>query len=430
MKLQQSHIENKDVTFESDDLFHRKEIWNSLTNLIENSENESLVISVNAQWWEWKTHFLNCWKNDLEKLSKNVIYFDAFENDFIEDPFLPLLWEILNNLPDSENVKSKAENVMKWILPLAWKVWMRFLTGWDIESVDDNLEKLFEWDIANYTWKLLEEYTKKDNSIKLFKESLEKIIKSEWEIVFIIDELDRCRPDFALKLLERIKHFFNIEGLYFVLWMNKIQVEAYVQKIYWKIDTNNYLQKFIDIEINLTKNISMNDSDYSKFINMLINENYRDIFDKIPQIKDSSIFILTFLSQLNNLSFREVEKALNYYILFLKSIRHVDYVINPFIILSCIIKVKENYLYTKMKEWINIKVELVEKLQLSTLIGYEWIYSKQIKIILDTINYYFDEEINEDIHKIFHQSFWYDEGLSDRQNNILIFIKILDLFKI
>jgi predicted KAP-like P-loop ATPase len=50
---------------------------------------------------------------------------------------------------------------------------------------------------------------------KPFKAQLAEITKKEKKpLVFIVDELDRCKPEFAIRLIERIKHFFDIPKLY------------------------------------------------------------------------------------------------------------------------------------------------------------------------------------------------------------------------
>lgn len=81
--LKQSKNSDDTITFK-DDLFNRKSFWESLANLILNSWNESLTISIDANWGEWKSTFLKMWKNYLltEKNTTekplNVVYFDSF----------------------------------------------------------------------------------------------------------------------------------------------------------------------------------------------------------------------------------------------------------------------------------------------------------------------------------------------------------------
>lgn len=433
---QASEIEDN-ITFEKD-LFNRKPFWESLANLILNSWNESLVISINANRWEWKSTFLKMWKNyllnDKNTTEKplNVIYFDSFKNDFIEDPFLALLSEILNYKKWTESifesVKGKSKNVLKAIIPMTWKIWLRFLMWWDIESVEDKLEEFTEWELVNFVNKTLEDYLKKEESIKIFKESIEKIILEKGQLIFIIDELDRCRPDFALRLLERIKHFFDIKWLYFVLWINKEQITKYIKKIYWDIDWEEYLQKFIDIETILPKNISERDNDYEKYVNNLIDGNYKDIFDKHMDKKSSIKKLLIFLSKHYNISFRELEKNINYLALFYKSLSS-DKHLNMFIltIILIFIRIKDINLYWEIKQGFNKKDDIIIKLNLSD------IWEPYNNYINDELNFIFDAELTDEMKEKYNW-LWrygiYDTDKNSRKRILKHHFDILDAFNI
>lgn len=70
-------------------------------------------------------------------------------------------------------------------------------------------------------------------------------------LVFIIDELDRCRPVFALSLLERIKHFMSVPNVHFILGVHQKQLSNAVQTLYGQSaeDAQVYLQKFITVSL-------------------------------------------------------------------------------------------------------------------------------------------------------------------------------------
>jgi len=71
-------------------------------------------------------------------------------------------------------------------------------------------------------------------------------------VVFVIDELDRCRPDYALAMLEVIKNFFTVPHLHFVLGVNLAALEAIVRTRYGKkIGARTYLGKFIQVKLTL-----------------------------------------------------------------------------------------------------------------------------------------------------------------------------------
>ncbi|MFX8785979.1 P-loop NTPase fold protein, partial [Acinetobacter baumannii] len=79
----------------------------------------------------------------------------------------------------------------------------------------------------------VENYDKEKQSLQYFKEALAKITsKLDKPLVFIVDELDRCKPEFAIRLIERIKHFFDIPKVVFILAINKTQLEESINNFY------------------------------------------------------------------------------------------------------------------------------------------------------------------------------------------------------
>ena len=70
-------------------------------------------------------------------------------------------------------------------------------------------------------------------------------------VVFIIDELDRCRPTFAVELLERVKHIFDVPNMVFVFGVNRSELCSSLQSIYGEIDADIYLRRFFDMEFKL-----------------------------------------------------------------------------------------------------------------------------------------------------------------------------------
>lgn len=72
-------------------------------------------------------------------------------------------------------------------------------------------------------------------------------------IVIIIDELDRCRPDYAVKTLETLKHFFDIPGFVFILSIDEKQLKSSVKKLFGTDNFDGYKRKFINNSFILPK---------------------------------------------------------------------------------------------------------------------------------------------------------------------------------
>ncbi len=78
--------------------------------------------------------------------------------------------------------------------------------------------------------------------------SSEIVAETKQPLVFIIDELDRCRPTFAVELLERVKHIFDVPNLVFVFGINRDELCKSLQSVYGDITAEVYVRRFFDFE--------------------------------------------------------------------------------------------------------------------------------------------------------------------------------------
>ncbi|MGD0262046.1 MAG: P-loop NTPase fold protein [Verrucomicrobiota bacterium] len=254
-------------------LFGRKAFAESLTGLLRNV-SESLVIFVNAPWGEGKTTFAEMWRADLLKQKLDVIYFDAYATDYFDDPFVSFSGEILalvdkrltenKSLVERREFKKTAVEVGKRLAGLAVKVGLRAATLGAVESAHIEELKGIGTEIASGVSKIgadiiekkIDNYVAEKDLMTAFKRSLAKLaakVREEqgFPLTIIVDELDRCRPDFALGLLERIKHLFDVEGVAFVLLVNRDQIESYIKTVYGDVDARAYLLKFANLFVDL-----------------------------------------------------------------------------------------------------------------------------------------------------------------------------------
>jgi KAP family P-loop domain len=75
---------------------------------------------------------------------------------------------------------------------------------------------------------------------------------SNHPLLIIVDELDRCRPNFAIEMLEVIKHLFDVENVVFILAYDGHQLACSTQSLYGQnFDGKTYLQRFFNLEFNL-----------------------------------------------------------------------------------------------------------------------------------------------------------------------------------
>lgn len=195
-----------------DDLFpQRQELLVSLKEKINNFsfakhniyDNIENVILIESDFGTGKTFFAKK-LNDYLKSDLDSIYFSAWENDYEEQPFIVISKYILKELIRKENIIEQTEdfikNTFKKITTYILNKDIHIKLGTDTKMATADLETTFNIN------ELINCIKEKNDPIKEFKCNLEKLINKlkDKKLVLIIDELDRCRPDYAMKVLEVI----------------------------------------------------------------------------------------------------------------------------------------------------------------------------------------------------------------------------------
>ena len=241
----------------------RRNCAESLTDFVRYID-EPYVLAIDAAWGTGKTTFVKMWERHLRQEGFSTLYFNAWEADFAPDPFVAMVAELTSSLELIDGahvaainkVKKTAAHVAKRFIPIAAKLATvgAFDLSKEYEALSAGLSNLSETLASD----LVANYSSGKNSIAAFKEAISDAIEGaerETEdsepsrpLIFFVDELDRCRPTFAIELLERAKHLFDVCGVVFVLSVNKEQLGHSVQSIYGpSFDGANYLRRFIDM---------------------------------------------------------------------------------------------------------------------------------------------------------------------------------------
>ena len=296
--------------------------------------NCGAVLALDARWGEGKTWFVRHWKKHLENEKHNVIYLDAFANDYLDDPFLVISSEITAclskdddaNLDHINTFKEKAAAAYQALLPTLPKVLLTLglnlisggVLGTLAQQVYESGEKVIESATDEIGDKIkesieakIESHEADKNTLLAFKQELTQLAKEfDKPLVFIIDELDRCRPDFAIRLIERIKHFFDIPKIVFVLVMHKEQFSKVVCHNYGYDEKlgEEYLDKFVDFEVPLLNYKSILSKNITSF------EIIRQLMLAVGE-ECSDIHLVFHLGLKENISFRELKKKVNVYAL-------------------------------------------------------------------------------------------------------------------
>jgi hypothetical protein len=259
----------------ANDALDRKAYGEALLNLVQRS-NDELVISLDGQWGEGKTTFVKMWQGLLSEASIPNIYIDAFANDYLDDAFISIASAITSfvekniekeSSEKAAELKSKTKKIGGQLLSWSTKVAVKAATLGVIKEseigelidIKNDLAKGASNLLGNIIEERLASHSSDIELIEEFRKLLSEIPsklqdQSENPLVIIIDELDRCKPSFAVEILEKIKHLFSVKKVVFILVMHKEQLEEAVRCIYGeKIDAHTYLQKFINLETKLPK---------------------------------------------------------------------------------------------------------------------------------------------------------------------------------
>ena len=236
------------------DLLDRKEKAEVLTSLVSNIDGPC-TMAVDAAWGAGKTTFLKMWAQYLRNEGFPVVEFNAWETDASGDPFVALTTEITQGLkewPDSKVVdrlhqtEFLARQVFRRVAPGAIRLAAGFIpvVGSEVGNA-----------LGSYVGEAMAGHAQEQQSAAQYKSSLQELANSlrasssNKPTIVLIDELDRCRPTYAIELLETAKHIFGVDGVVFVLAVNRAELAHSVKALYGsEFDAVGYLRRFFDID--------------------------------------------------------------------------------------------------------------------------------------------------------------------------------------
>lgn len=336
----------------------RKKYADVLTNII-NSYTHGFVLGINNKWGTGKTTFVKMWQQDLKNKGHKTVYFNAWENDFEDNPLTALMGELKtltkkSTEPEFKSTLKTAAALSKHIAPIiAQALAEKYIDTKGVKDaiagVTKGLSDVFENEVN--------QYAEKKKSITEFKKSLSEFIANTYEgkpLVFIVDELDRCRPNYAVSILEQIKHFFSVPNVVFVLSIDKVQLGNAIRGVYGSdfIDSEEYLRRFIDLEYSIPEpdadvfyRYLFEFYEFNEFFNSSERQQYRELQ------KDNKYFLriakLLFTNQ--NIPLRQQEKIFGLARVALRSFNPNSYVVPHIFLFLAFIKITNNEFYNRVK---------------------------------------------------------------------------------
>lgn len=341
----------------------------NLYNLVRplNFQEDSWSIAINGKWGTGKTFFIkqcqlildNAFtceneeirqainvlcpndKHDIRQTHFRTAYYDAWEHDSEEDPIASLI-RCLTSTDWSMSVKETLEKAIN--------IGIKILNATTHVDLSD-------------LYKTLNGKSEKSDTIdalrKQFNEVLAKLAPQEGKLIIFIDELDRCKPTYAVKLLERIKHYFSNPNVTFIFAIDLGQLQYTINQYYGsQFNGYQYLDRFFDLVVSLPEpdidkyfNNTQNILEAAQHFNKLDPKNsnyYRFCKELIDHFSFSIRQINHFYLKTNSATYNLLDHILNPQGLASPPERHGKFIIYDFLLpLMCALSQANINEYTK-----------------------------------------------------------------------------------
>ena len=242
------------------DALERRPVVEFLSGLIARTGGP-FVLALDSPWGSGKTTLVKMLKAELERQSFQCIHFNAWRVDHAVDPLVALVSSVdrvqLAAGASQASFDQHVKTIRKVTSLVAKRGAVAITKALTAGALD--LDKEIEDAAAELAGGTVEDivaaFRKEDELLEKFRVELQSAVALLPEagkkptLVWFVDELDRCRPTFAVELLERIKHLFDVQDVVFVLSLDKRQLEASTAAVYGAdVDAREYLRRFIDLE--------------------------------------------------------------------------------------------------------------------------------------------------------------------------------------
>ena len=337
-------------TFDTQDEFNRKPIAENIIRLLTSPIDLSPMV-IDGGWGTGKTEFCQKLIRLMQEQHPDYrpVYIDAFRSDHSGEPLLALLAEIIKACtPEGsdekliEEHKDRIRRITKaagFLMKTVAKAAVGHVLKQNTDDLAEELQQIMNDDqeadslaetvtdaaatISSHTIDatveaLLKEQIEAEKNLETLKTCL-KELAAEKPIILFIDELDRCRPDYAVDMLEVIKHVFDVENVKVVLVTNTKQLRAAINHRYGvAVDAQKYLDKFLKYSFALPDKIVARFEEERALVSV---EYFKQLIRKsrmasqLQALIDERSPIIGFISDMierNNISLRETERLVRF----------------------------------------------------------------------------------------------------------------------
>lgn len=283
------------------DILNRSAFVEQLVRLVDNISinKSSTCFAINGQWGCGKSFVLDLFQDRLEPIQSEetntdkyfVIRYNSWKFDYYEEPLVAIVSTLMaaidektKRFPDSKENK-KLSSMLKGMRAALRSIAndiLKEITGVDAKKSHDAFESGKKEDDAAYEREHSYDVHFGFNKVIARLAELLEGLSRDYTTVFIVDELDRCIPEYAIKVLERLHHLTeNQSNIITIMAIDKQQLTSSVTQLFGFSNPEKYLEKFINFELTLDNGS----------VSELITEKYADyiaLFDKdIFQFEDS-----------------------------------------------------------------------------------------------------------------------------------------------
>lgn len=338
---------------------------NTMSSLVQMYGDSGAVIALDGAWGTGKTTFMQMWRKKLALEGVKSVYFNAWETDYFKDPLTAIIGELNEIYENDTKFKDIAVTAGKILVGAGIAVVQKKIK--DYTGLDAAEAKTAVKGIEESVFESLNNYKNEKAAVGTFKKDLSRFVADSGScpFVFIVDELDRCNPTYAVKVLETIKHFFDVPNIVFVLAINKEQLETSIKGFYGssEMDAGNYLRRFFDIQIELPR------PSPDKFCEMLFDHYcFSDYFeietkDRREIKADEFKQIVRLFCNTTNVDLRTWDRLFAHTRLVAQQFGNRNQVIIELIFFLCYLKVTGNELYESFKQKELSVQELIDKIE-------------------------------------------------------------------
>ena len=263
--------------------FNFDEYAKQIQNIILNPKTPTpFTIGINGEWGSGKTSLMKrIYKNTKTQLSDGVIWFDASEYERIG-----VMPSLLQKIKKEVSGNKKIKNSIKFAGLIALDLTLQKHTGITFTDIQKRHAQIF-------------------NEVNTLSQNINKLLKNQKKLIIFVDDLDRCKTDNILDVLESIKHFLSIENIIFLIAADMSKIErAWTLKYNSKEsheEGREYIEKFFQLQLTLPLKSSSELKKYIMKLTKIYDDDYIDNLNKnlpsnprrIKKILNSLHFILT-----------------------------------------------------------------------------------------------------------------------------------------